>query len=67
MSFEHLPRPIRPIPEDKTDGDTDQLKIFEPENLPISDILRLMTHEKFIFTSLAVMGIGRAVILARLF
>jgi hypothetical protein len=68
MTFEHLPQ--EKFPYVTTDGvhrELEGLDDSDAEKLPIYDILRFMTHEKFILSGLIVLGIGKLLLVLTLF
>jgi hypothetical protein len=67
MSYEHFPpEGFRYIPKDGPCREKESFELNEPETLPISDILRFMSHEKFILSGLIVLGIGKALVILKI-
>jgi hypothetical protein len=65
MTCEHLPQEkFSYVPGDKVDHE-EGFELIETDTLPISDILRFMTHEKFILSGLTILEIGKLLIILR--
>jgi hypothetical protein len=64
MTCEHLPQEkFSYVPGEGTSRNKERFNLSDAETLPISDILRFMTHEKFVLSGLIVLGIGKILIL----
>jgi hypothetical protein len=68
MTCEHLPQEnFAYVPGDGVCREKESFELSDADTLPISDILRFMTHEKFILSGLAVLGIGKLFIILKMF
>jgi hypothetical protein len=68
MTCEHLPQEKFPyVAGESINREKEDFDIPDTENLPISDILRFMTHEKFILSGLIILGIGKLLIILTIF
>jgi hypothetical protein len=68
MTCEHLPQEKFPyVPGDGVCREKEGFELSDSETLPISDILRFMTHEKFVLSGLIILGIGKLLIILKLF
>ncbi len=68
MTFEHLLQEKFPyVTTDGVQRELDGLDNSDTEKLPIYEILRFMTHEKFILSGMVVLGIGKLLIVLTLF
>ncbi|MDD1678773.1 MAG: hypothetical protein LUO93_06265 [Methanomicrobiales archaeon] len=68
MTCEHLPQDnIRYVSGDGVCRKKESYEPSDAETLPIHDILRFMTHEKFVLSGLIVLGIGKILIIMKLF
>lgn len=66
MTYEHLPLDRFSYP--KSEGTyRDEVGLEEADTLPIAEILRSMSHEKFLLSGLVLLGIGKLLIFARIF
>jgi hypothetical protein len=67
MTCEHLPQEKFPfIAGDGVCREKEGFELTDAETLPISDILRFMTHEKFVLSGLIVIGTGKLLIVLSL-
>jgi hypothetical protein len=67
MTCEHLPQENFPyVPGDGVCREKEGFELSDVDTLPISDILRFMTHEKFILCGLMVLGIGKFLIIMKI-
>ncbi len=68
MTCEHLPQEkFSYVTGEGTCRNKERFNLSDAETLPISDILRFMTHEKFVLSGLIVLGIGKVLILLAIF
>jgi hypothetical protein len=68
MTCEHLPQEKFPyISGDGACREKESYELSDTDTLPISDILRFMTHEKFVLSGLILLGIGKLLIILKLF
>jgi hypothetical protein len=68
MTCEHLPQEKFPyVHGDGVSREKESYELSDTDTLPISDILRFMTHEKFILSGLILLGIGKLLIVLKLF
>ncbi len=68
MNYEHLP--LDGFSYNKGEGtywEETTKQEADTDSLPISEILRSMSHEKFLLSALLVVGIGKLLIFARIF
>jgi len=68
MSYEHSHQEGFPfITKEGIHREKERFELHEPESLPIYDIIRIMTHEKFILSWLIVIGIVKFLIIGKIF
>lgn len=68
MIHEHLlQEKVLYVSKDNLSPEKEEPASSDTENLPISDILRFMTHEKFILTGFLILGIGKFLIILGIF
>jgi hypothetical protein len=67
MTFEHLPQEKFPyVHGDAVCREQEGFELSDTDTLPISDILRFMTHEKFVLSGLLLVGICKLLIILKL-
>jgi hypothetical protein len=68
MTCEHLPQEKFPlVAGEGISSEKERFELSDIDDLPISDILRFMTHEKFILSGLIILGIGKLLIILAIF
>jgi hypothetical protein len=66
MTCEHLPQEKFPyVGGDGICRKEEGFEISDAETLPISDILRFMTHEKFVLSGLIILGIVKVLLVLK--